>query len=776
MRRWEWKFTAGIAVLAICAVWLLSRPSLPERELGKTQRALRREGFKVGLSEFDWSLSPELARRAALLARTTRAELTNRMHPDPILGEMRDFPPPLMVVGAKSAAATWQMDDLKGSNGEGVWPQLQEVLNASEQRLQKARQAAVSGPIRFEPIGSGSPNALLPYLADLKNLAGVFGVATTVALHDRKQDAAWTNLLAATCLATSYSPEPIEVSHLVRFACMGIASDVTWSALQAPGWTEVQLVELQRRWESLDLWGGLPETAAYSRACAAGLFQMERHEPIFGGAPWLESVRHPRDTWAEFARYWARARYRRQGSYEDEQAVLLYYRDREFELRRAIQATRWADMRQLPGVTDAAPFVSTNSSSSLAMMNSRQLTLTFQRRGVGLLGRAAEAEVRRRLVITALALERYRTRHGRYPGRLADLVPELLKAALVDFMDGQPLRYEPTEDGRFLLYSVGLDCVDNHGEARRSDMHGIAFGDSPQDFGFKDGTDLVWQLPASTAELRQFQEERKHDEEARQRQLENAQAEAWWDITSRRQSNVENALMEQPGARMREPVHAGRRVSEILWNGVGTNGPSLVKLLTLKQVASGAEPETIAFELPVRYDALTNVGELMLCIDRYGPDHEEGWVVGHYDCLRADNGNCRLVWSTIYETPGKHAILAALDLKDEEENGEDLFGPPMAVVLTNICQFTPESAQFKPDLGAKFYARLPESNATYRVELKTADGERLRSFEGVTSNGFFQIHWDLMDEQGRRCTNASYDSVFQITLPDSGRSQTLKGP
>jgi hypothetical protein len=45
-----------------------------------------------------------------------------------------------------------------------------------------------------------------------------------------------------------------------------------------------------------------------------------------------------------------------------------------------------------------------------------------------------------------------------------------------------------------------------------------------------------------------------------------------------------------------------------------------------------------------------------------------------------------------------------------------------------------------------------------------------------TSNGVIRAHWDLIDDHGNRCTNESIDSVFQVTLPGSGRSQTLKGP
>jgi len=776
MMRRRWKVVAGLMILAMAGVWLLSRPGPAQREMNETRRALRREGFKVDLGEFDFALSPELSRRAASLARTSRAELTNRLHPSAVMGGMRDFPPLLTPIGDKAAVATWKLDGLKSYRGEALWPDLRDGLDESKARLEEARQAAMSGPIRFEPIGSRLPNPLLPYLADLKNLATTFGVETVLALHDRKRDAAWTNLLAVTCLATAYSPEPIEVSQLVRFGCVGIAFDATWSALQAPGWTEAQLAALQRRWEAVELWSGLPETAAYSRANMAGLIQLERREPILGGMPFSDVMRHPRDAWAEVQRYWSRGKYRRQGSYEDERAVLSYYQDRELELRRAVQAGTWAEMRQLPGVTSFVPFNSTNSSRALMMMNMRQLAVSAQGGGVSLPGRAAEAEARRRLVVTALALERYRLRHERYPGSLAELVPELLKAPAVDFMDGQPIRYRVTEDGHFLLYSVGLDCVDNGGRIRRAGRRGVPFSETVREFESPQGIDLAWPQAASDVEIARFQEEEKRAEAAQARDAEAAQAEAWWSITSRRQSNVEQALAEAPSAITNEPVRGGRRLSDLLSNLPGTNAPSLLDLLRLQQVVSGGEPEAVVFELPIRYEALTNLGELVLCIDRYGSDYEAGWAVGHYECLRAENGNCRLVWSTIYETPGRHALLAALELKDKGQGDEALFGPATAFVVTNVCQFTPESASFDPELGAKFYARLPESNGTYEIELKSPAGERLRTFAGSTSNGFFEVHWDLMDDRGRRCTNDSYDSVFHIALPDSGRSQRFKGP
>jgi hypothetical protein len=47
---------------------------------------------------------------------------------------------------------------------------------------------------------------------------------------------------------------------------------------------------------------------------------------------------------------------------------------------------------------------------------------------------------------------------------------------------------------------------------------------------------------------------------------------------------------------------------------------------------------------------------------------------------------------------------------------------------------------------------------------------------GNTTTGLFHLHWDLISDKGQVCTNDEFGTVFHITLPDSGRSQTLRGP
>ena len=63
----------------------------------------------------------------------------------------------------------------------------------------------------------------------------------------------------------------------------------------------------------------------------------------------------------------------------------------------------------------------------------------------------------------ACALERYRLAHGEYPETLDALVPQFMETIPHDIIGGQPLHYRRTDDGKFLLYSVGWNETDDGG-------------------------------------------------------------------------------------------------------------------------------------------------------------------------------------------------------------------------------------------------------------------------------------------------------------------------
>jgi len=771
--KWRWRIPAGLLALIVTGALLLRRgPGQAARNLEATRHALREQKFKIDLAEFDLSVPAELGKRMALLGTTTREAMT---HGSRHQGSMSYDGPKLMSpAGSNVAIVFWCQERLTTPRTADAWPELRSYCEAERARLDAAEQAAVSGPIRFEPIGSKGPNALLPYLADIKGLEMDFGFRTLLALHEGQNENAWSNLVAATCMVTSYVPDPSEIAHLVRFACSAIAFDITWNALQTNAWTDAQLAGLQARWESVDFWKGLPETEAYARANASATFKLEREEAAGFGFGFKDLLRSPKDAWPAMKNYAERLHYRSDGIFEDERLLLLYERDRELELRQAVASSTWSEMRRLPGVTNRAAFGSTNRSRTISTLNLGQIGLVSEVQGRGLLTRAADAEARKRLIITAISLHRYHAKSHSYPTRLEELSPQFLPGPPVDFMDGKPMRYRPGADGQFVLYSVGLDCTDDGGR-----MPVRPYRDRADGRVLRPASDLVWPRPASEAEAKRVRDEEEQKQSAEIAEALNFEANAQWERTARRQAEAESLLKSPRPFGPRDVVYRKKSLSQTLANlpMTATNKPGLPDLLSLEQVITGGEPETITFELPIKYDVLTNIGRLLLLVDPVSDDDsDEGPTACYCECNRATNGNCRLAWSTIYEAPGRQALAAALGLNEPVNEGEVTTGPCTAFLVTNLFQFSLASSHFDRTRGANLRARIPEPNGDYTLTLKSLEGKNLRRISGSTSNRIIDIHWDLKDDHGIICTNDFFDSTIEITLPASGRSQRMKGP
>jgi hypothetical protein len=253
---------------------------------------------------------------------------------------------------------------------------------------------------------------------------------------------------------------------------------------------------------------------------------------------------------------------------EDEELLLFFGRDREVEWREAVKAATWMQMRSMPGVTNELVFHPKYhyQRGFEIRLNQRGIAGRIGLPGVAVpfMAHAAEAEGQRRVLLTALALERYRQKNKNYPDDLQRLAPEFLKSVPLDFATGQPLHFSLRENGRFLLYSVGLDCVDNGGKiespltqeerARRLMNRNAPIPES----------DIVWPLSASSAEVIALRERQSKAEDARRIELE-ARAR---DDEQREKQSAEKAreaamkkLLRDKPSLGKEPVHQGKPLS-----------------------------------------------------------------------------------------------------------------------------------------------------------------------------------------------------------------------
>ena len=329
-----WKIAAVLVLVGVIGAVLLSRldntaQKAAQKAVEETRLAMRQQGFKTDLADFDFSTSAELRAREVILKATAP---TNRLS-EPFI----NHPNLMETVGMNSAIVIWKQNSLKrqypsgpGNNYELNWDEFRETFDTNQAKVDAACDAALSGPIGFNLNARDGGAMRLSHLALLKNLTQTFGSRVVLDLHNGNKAAAWINLLAATRLVTAWEPEPAEISHLVRFGDMSLVFNATWQTLQTNGWPDDQLARLQSEWESVDFFKNLPETFAFKRASAVAACQRDRQEPL-ASSPTLtdffkEAFRSPPSIWFELNYRWNRADYLRHGSYEDEKALLLFYR------------------------------------------------------------------------------------------------------------------------------------------------------------------------------------------------------------------------------------------------------------------------------------------------------------------------------------------------------------------------------------------------------------------------------------------------------------------
>jgi len=499
----------------------------------KTLEEFKAQGLKCNLTEFDFSTSPEMRAREDILKATARK-------PN---GPFMEHPELMEPAGTNQAVVIWQQETIKRqthslpiAGNELSWDVFGEAMEQLGPQLDAAYGAIFSGPIQFNLNAPGGTGMLLPHLALLKNLTLSLNDQVIVALHGGDRNRAWTNLLAATRLVTQWNPEPVEISHRVRFADAKLVFKATWQALAADGWPDGQLAALQQEWESVDYFGGLPQVQAFRRAGELQAFEDE------------EASAQGNDNERDQA--------------NDKNLLLHFCRDREMEYRAAIKAKSWMQMRSMPGVTNELVFEPKSHPRTRMRMTSRRIQLSISG-GSPLMMDAAEAEASRRVLITAIALERYRAKHKRAPEKLSELAPEFLQAVPTDFVTGESLRYRATDDGHFSLYSLGLDGVDNGGtlEAPMTPSERLARLRKP---GPAPEYDIAWPRPSSSKSviaLRKTQAKERAELEARR----DAEMQAQEKADAKRHEAAREAAMKKLLAAKpslgKEPVHKGKPLS-----------------------------------------------------------------------------------------------------------------------------------------------------------------------------------------------------------------------
>ena len=452
-----------------------------------TRRALRTQGFKTDLADFDITNdAPARAREGELMVFDTNPS------------DMRSIESlDLMPVAPNGAVSViWKQDLLQTSSAPITWEGMRDPLVTKHEALNTACEAVLSDPIRLELDASKGSGQFVSHISSLSHLCSALNVRALLELHEGHPASAWTNLLAATRLATAWQPNGSTDFHLFRSGFVTYAYATTWQALQYDDWPDAKLALLQREWETANFFSTVPDTAAFDCAQSVEDGRVWARQPLCNNLSFWEVARltvgDPSSGYSETKDGVKLMWFRNAGVFVDQKNLLLEMTNRETELRRAIHSLNWAEMSALPCVNVPQAFQSEYGPAGDNINFHRESAQEVP-------ARIAPAEARRRVLVVAIALERYRRKHGKYPTVLTSLVPEFLESVSADFMDGQPLRYHLTDDGHFVLYSVGLDCMDNGGEMKSLAERGLQFGMS-EFWHPQSNVDIVWPQPTTILE------------------------------------------------------------------------------------------------------------------------------------------------------------------------------------------------------------------------------------------------------------------------------------
>jgi len=290
---------------------------------------------------------------------------------------------------------------------------------------------------------------LLPHLAPSKGCAIVLRLRALAELEAGQTDAALADIRLALQLTDKIRSEPFLISHLVRIAALQITLQPIWEGLAKHRWTDAQLSALDSQLAGFDFLADYQMTMRGECVCQVATTEYLRRHPAQLGNLDAYDARDQHHGFPEFA-----GRLIPSGWFYQNQLVSA-----RFILEKNLPV---ADPRQ----RTISPGLARQAETSLQEMPLTPYTLLCKRFLPSLgncVRKFAFVQTSVDLARIACALERCRLAQGKYPETLDSLAPQFLPKVPRDIIGGQPLHYRLTDDGQFILYSVGWDEKDDGG-------------------------------------------------------------------------------------------------------------------------------------------------------------------------------------------------------------------------------------------------------------------------------------------------------------------------
>jgi len=289
-------------------------------------------------------------------------------------------------------------------------------------------------PIRWTDDGIGT---LLPYTQDARTVANVLWYDAMLRSEEKDADGALDSVRGILNAGRSIGDEPTLISVLVRIAIRGVAAGELERSLAQGQPSENPMRTLQSLLEDeekvpLLLYGMRGERAVFDRLL----------ENIQNGKIRTKAVGGLMGGGEEFLLV--------SGPVAGQRAIFLDIMTENVEAAKLPVEQQDAELTRIDKSISQRPL----------------LIRILMPAGIRVAQAYCRSQAQLRAAIVALAVERFRREHGRWPNSLAELVPGKLPQVYVDPYDGKPLRYRRNKGG-VVIYSVGPDKIDDGGNLER---------------------------------------------------------------------------------------------------------------------------------------------------------------------------------------------------------------------------------------------------------------------------------------------------------------------
>lgn len=310
--------------------------------------------------------------------------------------------------------------------------------------------------------------ASVDYYAATKGRCRVLQLRAVAELADDQPAKALDDIKLLLRLDGEQCQMPLLIAQLVGIAETSMTLQPIYEGLAQHRWNDAQLAELEQALAALDIMSYYPR--AVRGECAFAITSLENQRIT-------REIKYPEDVSGKLKTI----------SLRSMPAAYFYQSELAF--------ARMYDQLVLPLVDLTNRII---SPSALNRMNAEvqsqmkhyslykvQALMTIPAVGASV-SKIARVQSQVDLARVACALERYRLVHGDYPETLDALAPQFVGKVPHDLINGEPLHYRRTEDGQFVLYSVGWNETDDGGKVV------LRKGGSVD----REKGDWVWQYPA----------------------------------------------------------------------------------------------------------------------------------------------------------------------------------------------------------------------------------------------------------------------------------------